>query len=163
MFAIIAPEVPARKWKRSFKRLHPEVLVLMGNEIRTPDNLTLAMVWKHKHGCLSKFKNLQLIVSMGAGVDHILSDKSIAPEIRICRIVDRQMAFSMSNYVIMAVLNHQRNWYEYDLAQKNRHWAQFEISERVLKIGILGIGHLGMDVAMKLHFLGFDVFGKNGV
>ena len=35
----------------------------------------------------------------------------------------------------------------------------FEFEERELKVGVLGIGHLGMDCAIKLHQLGFSVFG----
>jgi len=158
-FAIIAPEIPTIKWNDSFKKLYPKIPILIGGETKTPNEINIAMVWKHKHGILSKFKNLKLIISMGAGVDNILSDKFISPKIPICRIVDKQMAFSMSNYIIMAVLNYHRNWYNYDIAQKNKHWAQFEIDERDLNIGILGIGHLGMDVAKKLHSLDFNVLG----
>ena len=158
-FAIIAPEVPAKKWKKSFEKIAPKIPILIGHKTKNPDKIIVAMVWKLKHGILSKFKNLKLIISMGAGVDNVLSDKSISNKIPICRIVDKQMAFSMSNYIIMAVLNHHRNWYDYDFAQKNNHWAQFEIEERDLKIGVLGIGHLGLDVAKKLHSLDFNVYG----
>ena len=158
-FAIIAPKIPAKKWNDSFKKLYSEIPILIGGETKNPNEINVAMVWVHKHGVLSKFKNLKLIVSMGAGADNVLSDKTISPKIPICRIVDKQMAFSMSNYIVMAVLNYHRNWYDYDIAQKNKHWAQFEIDERDLNVGILGIGHLGMDVAKKLHSLDFKVFG----
>ena len=158
-FAIIAPEIPTKKWNDSFKNLFPKIPLLIGNKTKNPEDVTLAMVWKQKHGVLSKFKNLKLIVSMGAGVDNVISDKTIPSEIPICRIVDKQMAFSMSNYIIMAVLNYHRNWYDFDNAQQKKHWAQFEIDERDINIGILGTGHLGMDVAKKLYSLGFNVFG----
>ena len=158
-FVIIAPEIPTKKWTDSFKKLYPQIPILIGDKTKTPEEVTLAMVWKQKHGILSKFKNLKLIISMGAGVDNIISDKTISSKIPICRIVDKQMAFSMSNYIIMAVLNYHRNWYDYDYAQKKKHWAQFEIDERNVNIGILGIGHLGMDVAKKLYSLDFNVIG----
>ena len=158
-FLIIAPKIPAKKWNESFKKLFPKIPIIIGDKTENPDEIIVAMVWKQKHGILSKFKNLKLIISMGAGVDNVISDKTIPFKIPLCRIVDKQMAFSMSNYIIMAVLNYHRNWYDYDFAQKNKHWAQFEINERDLNIGILGIGHLGMDVAKKLHYLDFNVFG----
>tara|TARA_X000001036_G_scaffold159153_1_gene151039 strand:- start:122 stop:1042 length:921 start_codon:yes stop_codon:yes gene_type:complete len=158
-FLIIAPEIPAKKWNESFKKLFPKIPIIIGDKTENPDEIIVAMVWKQKHGILSKFKNLKLIISMGAGVDNVVSDKTIPFKIPLCRIVDKQMAFSMSNYIIMAVLNYHRNWYDYDSAQKNKHWAQFEINERDLNIGILGIGHLGMNVAKKLHYLDFNVFG----
>ena len=158
-FVIIAPEIPSKKWNESFKKLFPKIPIIIGDKPENPDEITVAMVWNQKHGVLTKFKNLKLIISMGAGVDNVISDKTIPLKIPLCRIVDKQMAFSMSNYIIMAVLNYHRNWYDYDYAQKNKHWAQFEINERDLNIGILGIGHLGMDVAKKLHYLDFNVFG----
>jgi len=158
-FVIIAPEIPTKKWTDSFKKLYPQIPILIGDKTKTPEEVTLAMVWKQKHGILSKFKNLKLIISMGAGVDNVISDKTIPSKIPICRIVDKQMAFSMSNYIIMAVLNYHRNWYDYDYAQKKKHWSQFEIDERDINIGILGTGHLGMDVAKKLYSLDFNVFG----
>ena len=96
---------------------------------------------------------------MGAGVDHIFSDESIPKQIPICRVVDPMMAFSMTNYILMAVLNHQRSFYDFQIAQQNKHWSQFEISEKDLKIGVLGTGHLGMDAVTKLDHFGFSVFG----
>jgi len=159
LFAIIAPEVTSQKWKESFEKIAPKIKILIGYETDKPEEVLVAMVWRYPFGILSKFPNLQLVVAMGAGVDHVNSGPTLSNKIPICRIVDKQMAFSMSNYIIMAVLNHHRNWYEFDLAQKKRYWAQFEIEERKLKIGVMGIGHLGMDVANKLHHLGFEVYG----
>jgi glyoxylate/hydroxypyruvate reductase A len=65
----------------------------------------------------------------------------------------------MSNYVLMAVLNHHRSFYDFQNAKQQKHWAQFDFEERKLKIGVLGIGFLGMDVANKLYQLGFSVSG----
>ena len=59
----------------------------------------------------------------------------------------------------MAVLNYQRCLYDFQDAQKRNHWAQFEFDEKNLKIGILGIGHLGLDAANTLYRMGFEVFG----
>ena len=59
----------------------------------------------------------------------------------------------------MAVLNHHRSFYDFQHAREKSHWAQFEFDERSLKIGVLGTGFLGMDIAKKLHMLGFSVTG----
>jgi glyoxylate/hydroxypyruvate reductase A len=158
-FAIIAPEVPTEQWKKELERLAPEVNLVIGSETDQAEEVRCAMVWKQKRGALSKFKNLKLIFSMGAGVDHILEDDTIPKQIPICRVVDRQMAFSMSNYILMAVLNHHRSFYDFQKAKHQKHWAQFDFQERLLKIGVFGTGFLGMDAAMKLHHLGFSVVG----
>ena len=158
-FTIIAPPVPTQKWKESFDKIAPHIPILIGAETDTPEDVECALLWRQPENSLKKFKNLKLIFSMGAGVDHIFSDESIPKQIPICRVVDPMMAFSMTNYILMAVLNHQRSFYDFQIAQQNKHWSQFEISEKDLKIGVLGTGHLGMDAATKLDHLGFSVFG----
>lgn len=158
-FIIIAPPIPTQKWKEELELIAPEIPLVIGSETDRPEDIICALVWKQQRGILSRFKNLKLIFSMGAGVDHILEDDSIPSHIPICRVIDPQMAFSMSNYILMAVLNHHRSFYDYQKAQLKNHWAQFDFAERNLKIGVLGTGFLGMDVANKLHHLGFSVFG----
>ena len=158
-FAIIAPETQTKKWKVEFEKQAPGEELLIGYETDRPDDIECVLVWGHPKGSLKKFKNLKLIFSMGAGVDHILNDDTIPKDIPVSRIVDPQMAFSMTNYILMAVLNYQRCWYDFQDAQKRNHWAQFEFDEKNLKVGILGIGHLGMDAANALYRLGFEVFG----
>ena len=158
-FAIIAPPHPTALWKKHFEEIAPHIPLLIGHETDQPEDVVCAMVWKQPPGVLKKFINLKLLFAMGAGVDHVLTDEQIPEDIPICRVIDPQMAFSMSNYIIMAVLNYHRSFYDFEKAQRNRHWAQFEFEERELKVGVLGIGHLGMDCAIKLHQLGFSVFG----
>ena len=158
-FAIIAPEVPTQRWKKELEVLAPEVPLVIGSETAYADEVVCAMVWKQARGALLPFKNLKLIFSMGAGVDHVLADDTIPEHLPICRVIDPQMAFSMSNYLLMAVMNHHRSFYDYQNAQQKKYWAQFEFPEKQLKIGVLGTGFLGMDIALKLHHLGFAVSG----
>ena len=158
-FAIIAPPTQTKKWKIEFEKQAPNEELLIGYKTDRPEEIECVMVWGHPKGSLEKFKNLKLIFSMGAGVDHILNDDTIPKNIPISRIVDPQMAFSMTNYILMAVLNYQRCWYDFQDAQKKNHWAQFEFDEKDLKIGVYGIEHLGMDAANALYRLGFEVFG----
>ena len=158
-FAIIAPETQTKKWKVEFEKQAPEKKLLIGHETTNPNEIECVLVWGHPKGSLKKFKNLKLIFSMGAGVDHILNDETIPKHIPISRIVDPQMAFSMTNYILMAVLNYQRCWYDFQDAQSRNHWAQFEYDEKNLYVGVLGIGHLGLDAANSFYRLGFQVYG----
>ncbi len=158
-FALIAPPVPTQLWREQFEKIAPHIPLLIGTKTDHPEDVVCAMVWKQPKGALKRFTNLKLVFSMGAGVDHVLADETIPSHIPICRVIDPQMAFSMSNYILMALLNHHRSWYEFQAAQQQKHWAQFEFNERSVKVGVLGIGHLGMDVATKIHQLGFQVMG----
>ncbi|MCY4297894.1 MAG: glyoxylate/hydroxypyruvate reductase A, partial [Flavobacteriaceae bacterium] len=158
-FLIAAPKEPQAKWIRSFRQIAPHIPLDVGGTSPYPDHVQCIMVWGKQGIDYSKFKNLKLIYSMGAGADHIVWDPSVSKKIPICRIVDPQMAFSMSNYIVTAVLNYHRHWYDFIELKKVKQWKQYDYDERELRIGILGLGHLGMDAAKKLSILGHQVMG----
>ena len=61
-FAIIAPDVPTKRWKENFERIAPKIPLLIGENTDTPEDVVCAMVWKQPIGSLVKFKNLKLIL-----------------------------------------------------------------------------------------------------
>jgi glyoxylate/hydroxypyruvate reductase A len=95
---------------------------------------------------------------MGAGVDHILRDSSIDPEIPIVRIVDEKLTWSMTNYVVMAVLTFHRQLSRYQKDKSRKVWDMSN-PELEVTIGVLGVGALGFDVMEKLAMLDFPVVG----
>ena len=119
-----------------------------------------ALVWHPEPGLLASLPNLKLIVSLGAGVDHILRDPELPPEVPILRLVDPYMTQAMSEYVVLQVLRLHRQDHVYRAQQASAEWrehAQKNAAER--PVGILGFGQLGQDAASKLQALGFDVAG----
>lgn len=136
-----------------------EVPVWIGPEVEQPDKVKMAVVWKHRPESLHQYSNLQLISSMGAGVDHILKDKDMPVQLRVCRIVDPQLTQSMSNYLLAVVLGYHKRLPEWQELQKKKMWGYSDEPERPLRIGVLGMGALGSDIAMKLAGLGFPVWG----
>lgn len=156
--AIICPGKNADPWIEVLKTLDPSLKVQVYPEIDAPDEIEIVMLWNHPKNILNSFPNLKLISSMGAGVDHILTDNSVPKDIPIVRIVDEKLTFSMTNYVIMGVLNFHRQITRYQQDQKNKVWDMSN-PEIDIKVGVMGVGALGGDVLEKLSFLGFDVVG----
>ena len=134
------------------------VPVLIGPDTEEPASVKMAVVWKHHPQMLHQYPNLQLISSMGAGVDHILKDKEMPEHWQVVRIVDQQLSDSMSNYLLAAVLNFHKKLPEYIEKQPKKEWAYSDEPERPVKVGILGLGELGSDIAQKLVALKFPVF-----
>ena len=155
---LILTDRPAEPWKKLLLSADPNLEIDIWPEIFEPEVYTTTVVWKHPQGLLNHFPNLKLVCSLGAGVDHILADQHL-PKVRVCRIVDEQLTISMSHYVMMAVLNYQRKMYEIWHNQQKKIWEKVLPIEKPLKIGILGLGTLGSDAAIKLTQLGFEVFG----
>ena len=67
----------------------------------------------------------------------------------------------MSEWVVMQVLLHHRQFRRYDRQQAQKIWAEDEAQPVAaeVRVGILGLGELGLDAARKLRTLGFDVAG----
>ncbi len=140
--------------------------LLPGREILTPGRIAdraairYALTWKHQPGALANFSNLAAIFSLGAGVDHVLIDP-LLPDAPIVRVVDADLTQRMSEWVVLQVLLHFRQFRRYDLQQRERVWAEDERQPAAadVRVGILGSGVLGRDAALKLKAIGFDVTG----
>ena len=156
---LLTPQPIGERWIKAFEKEAPEVTVLLNKALREPSEIELLLVWKHPKGSLQNFKNLQLLYSLGAGVDHLMSDPDIPKEVPICRIVDPLLAFSMSNYIVYAVLDFHRQMDKYRQDQHQKIWDHYASPERNIRVGVLGLGTLGQDAALKLRGLGFDVAG----
>jgi glyoxylate/hydroxypyruvate reductase A len=104
--------------------------------------------------------NLKLILSLGAGIDHILTDPLPPQRVPIVRLVDPYLTAAMSEYVVLQVLRLHRRDLDYQEQQRAQTWRELpqqNAGER--SVGILGFGEIGRDAARKLHGLGFPVSG----
>lgn len=118
-----------------------------------------ALVWKPDPGLYNRMPDLDVLFSVGAGVDHILEMETI-PDVPIVRFVDPSLTTRMSEWVCLQCLMHLRCQRFYDANQRAHQWEQSshpEASE--IRVGVMGLGVLGQDAASKLKMLGFDVAG----
>jgi glyoxylate/hydroxypyruvate reductase A len=119
-----------------------------------------ALTWRHPAGALEGLPGLKAIFSLGAGVDHVFADPHL-PEAPIVRVVDPDLTQRMSEWVVMQVLLHHRQFRRYDRQQRAKIWNEdaAQPAAREVRVGLLGLGVLGRDAAGKLRALGFDVAG----
>ncbi|WP_304516976.1 2-hydroxyacid dehydrogenase [Cecembia rubra] len=156
--AIISPGRDVTVWVENIKKIDQKIRIQVYPDISDDNNVEAVILWQHPKGILDRFPNLKLVCSMGAGVDHILSDKSIPHNLPITRIVDSKLTFSMTNYVIMGVLNLHRQIDRYKSDKKRRVWDMSN-PELPISVGVMGVGELGGDVIEKLQFMGISVAG----
>ena len=122
--------------------------------------IELAMVWKPEKGMLKRFPNLKVIFSLGAGVDHLISDPELPPDVPIVRLVDSLLTAGMTEYVVWAVLHCHREIQEFVGFQRECRWQQLPAPDtETRRVGIMGLGVLGGDAARKLRDFGFPVAG----
>lgn len=148
----------AQTWVAELKKVNPILDIRVWPQVGDVKDIDFALVWHYPQGDLLKYPNLKCVSSLGAGVDHIMSDPNLPKNIIITRIVDPLLIRDMSQYVIWAVLHFSRQFYQYLLQQKERTW-QPRYPQNDVMVGIMGLGQLGCDLATKLKLLGFKISG----
>ena len=86
--------IPDRNIDKLLARLKKELgeeSIEVWPNIKNPDHVSMALVWKHESGSLANLPNLKGISSFGAGVDNILEDAQL-PDVAVARIVDNDLA-----------------------------------------------------------------------
>lgn len=146
-------------WIAAFKEHLPEEEVVTWDELADPSQIKVAVVWQHRKELFSRLPNLQLVASLGAGVDHIIHDPSLSDEVPVSKVISPHLSTPMSNYCIGAILYFHKQFDKYWGDKMQKRWHQEFDPEKKLTVGILGLGELGTDLAKKLITLGFEVHG----
>lgn len=135
----------------------PERDVRLWPDTGEPAEVKYALAWGPKPGALKQFPNLELIVSVGAGVDHLLRDPEL-PHVPVVRYVDPDLTSRMTSYVVLHTLLHCRRMTEYIDQQRRAIWNHLpEPAPEVVRVGIMGAGVLGQAAAAALRAVGFQV------
>jgi glyoxylate/hydroxypyruvate reductase A len=150
----------AARWREQLTRLTSELEVRVWPEVGNPAEIDYALVWRPEPKFLASLPSLKLILSLGAGVDHLLLDPQLPRHLPIVRLVDPHMTDAMSEYVVLQVLRLHRRDLDYRAQQEAGIWHELDQQNAAARrVGILGLGELGQDAAKKLKALGFDVAG----
>ena len=147
-------------WRREFARLTPSRPIVLEPSKAGDDSIRYAVVWKQRPSSLANLPKLEVIFSLGAGVDHIFHDPDL-PDVPIVRVVSPDLTGRMTEYVVWQVLDHHRLGPRYRSQQKQHVWHEDrrQPAAHEVEVGILGLGVLARDAAAKLKALGFKVSG----
>lgn len=122
-------------------------------------DIRFAVAWKPEQGLLASLPGLEVIFSLGAGVDHLFADPTL-PDVPIVRVVDPNLTTHMVEYVCWRVLDHHRLGPAYRAQQGKLQWRPHKQNvAREVSVGIMGLGELGRAAAAALLALGFRVNG----
>lgn len=147
-------------WRARFRAELPDMPVVILGEPFDRRAVHYVASWKHPPGSLAGLPNLAAIFSLGAGVDHLFADDRL-PEAPIARVVDPDLTTRMSEYIVLHCLIILRQQRLYDRQQQDRSWEddRNQPAARSVRVGVMGLGELGLDAARKLTVMGFDVAG----
>lgn len=137
----------------------PDIDVRIWPDAGRIEDIRYALAWGPPLGALKTVPNLQLIVSVGAGVDHLFKDPDL-PRVPIVRYVDPDLTGRMTEYVALHVLWHQRRMCEFQEQQSRQEWKYLpEPAAHEVRVGIMGLGVMGASAAKALSALGYQLHG----
>ncbi|HSI57326.1 MAG TPA: glyoxylate/hydroxypyruvate reductase A [Ideonella sp.] len=154
---------PARGalWADCFAERAPEIDFRLWPDIGDPAELRFLAAWEPPADIATRFPNLELLFSVGAGVDQF--DFSALPaSLPVVRMIEPGIVAGMVEYVSFAVLALHRDMPQYLQQQRGAEWQARPVmpaSQR--RVGVLGLGSLGQAVLGPLRAFGFECAGWN--
>lgn len=150
------------EWERHFAELSPALEVRAWDDPTVdPEDVRHVFCWEPPPGWLVGFPNLRLIVSSGAGVDHILRDPYLPLHVPIVRMGGMATIAHMADFVRLGVFSLLRDMPRIIANQEARHWEEFGVprSSGETRVGVMGLGTLGAPAAVALRDCGFVMAG----
>ncbi len=159
-FVFITPTWDAIAWAAAMQIAMPGRDIRVWPEMGRLQDITYAAAWLPPPDVVKSLPNLKVIFSLGAGVDAILGDPTLPPEVPIVRVNDSDLTNRMSEYIVMHCLMHMRQQRRLDEQQCKKIWNNFDQNAaNAMTVGVMGLGVLGTDAAKKLKMMGFNVVG----
>ena len=151
---------PGGRWRAALEAERPALAVRVHPDTGPVEDIRYALVWRPPAGLLASLPNLEVVFSIGAGVDGILSDGSLPRDKPLVRMVSDGLTGDMVEYVVCHVLRWHCDVEGHAASQAKRVWTprRRRPAERT-GVGILGLGVLGQAAARALLPFGFAVRG----
>jgi glyoxylate/hydroxypyruvate reductase len=159
MALLIACSSRAEEFAALARKLDPSLDVRVAPEIGRREDIRYVLAWQAPHGLLKTLPNLGLIISVGAGVDHLLNDPEL-PDVPLVRFVDPDLSGRMAEYIALHVLYHHRRMCEFRELQARKVWKYLpEPAAHEVRVGLMGLGVMGQAAARALGVLGYRLRG----
>lgn len=152
---LVAARSNSERWAEMFRVELPDHEILIAPP-REGQPVAYAVVGKPEAGLLRGLSGLEVLLSLNAGVEHLLASGEVPAGVPIVRMVDDGLVEGMVDWVTAEVTAWHRNLFLYRAAQEARRWAPLpEKMARERTVVVLGAGALGGPVASRLALLGF--------
>lgn len=153
--------VRGAEWATFFAERAPDVPFRLWPDIGEPADIRYLVAWVPPEDIATTFPNLELVFSVGAGVDQFDTTK-VPAHIPLVRMLEPGIAETMVEYVTMAVLALHRDLLHFINQQKEQVWREIRITPaKRRRVGVMGLGQLGQAVLDRLKAFGFPLLGWN--
>src|ERR1700739_4591934 len=139
---------PARgaQWAKLFAQKAPELPFHIWPDLGDPAAIRYLAAWQPPEDPTRTFPNLEVIFSVGAGIDQF--DLSGVPEhVAVVRMIEPGIVEGMVEYGHQSVLTIHRDLFDYALQQQQRVWRALPVRAAASRrVGVLGLGMLASAV-----------------
>ena len=161
MTILVAADFSAAEWAQWWPLLQAalpgELLVRDRSPVQAID---IALVANPPVGSLAGLPGLRLIQSLWAGVDPLLADASVPPQVPLARMVDPAMNAAMAQTALWAVLSLHRGFFRYAAQQRAGVWQANGLRRAdEVTVAVLGLGQMGRTAAQAIAKQGYRVLG----
>ena len=158
-FVYKADAARGQRWADIFRHEAPHIDFRLWPDVGDAARVHYLAVWEPPDDIATRFPNLKLLFSSGAGVDQF-DFAALPSDLQVVRMVEPGIIRGMVEYVTHAVLDLHRDMPEYRRAQQRREWRPLPVvAARDRRIGVLGLGSLARAVLAQLLTFGFDCAG----
>ncbi len=121
--------------------------------------IEVVIIWLNIQSFLKSLPNLNLILSCGSGVEHIIDSPYLPHRVTLVRLVDDYLRNRVSNYVVEQIL--EKYFPQINIANIASDQPEIfkAIHQKKISVGIMGLGLIGSTSAIKLLNFGFEVSG----
>lgn len=143
------------EWEALFSERAPEIGFDYRMEAVDPLSVRYLGVWQPMDGMAERFPNVEVLFSLGAGIDQFDLD-ALPAHWQLVRMIEPGISEAMAEYVTLAVLALRRNLIAYRHQQTHGEWQalRFRPAGR-LRVGLLGTGVLARAAMTALAPFGF--------
>ena len=148
-----------RVWREIFAAEAPDVGFMTMDEMRDPAAIRYLAAWDPSRELLERLTGLEVLFSIGAGVDQFDMSK-LPPHVRLIRMIEPGLIEGMVEYVCGSVLMLHRHFIDYVLAQGEARGNPIRlVPAAARRIGVMGLGQMGQAVLQALRPFGFPLSG----
>ena len=155
--------IPAAVFMAAIRARAPELELLEYRSALLDADLAdvdVVLGWQMPTGLPSRLPRARWVCSVAAGVEKLLAP-DLAPQVRVSRIVDHEQAAGIAQFVVAMALRHARSLELYEAQQRARDWTRRPIAIARHRVGVLGTGAMGGEIARWLERCGLVVRGWN--
>jgi len=147
-------------WRDAFHFSMPDLDLQVYPDFNNKTKIEYALISEPPEDLFERCRNIKLIFSLAAGVNHLLQVGELPIGMSVVRLVDPALTMGMSEYLLYQVLRFHRRMPQYEQQQQWKEWQELtQMLPQQRKVGIMGLGELGGDIAEKLAYLDFNVAG----